>query len=65
MRLKGHFFVKSGEDIKAVDFGENFQAFSDSYEENNKALEKLREQSGINELSGWLYILIPEEGDEQ
>ena len=64
MRLKGHFFVKSGEDIKVVDFGENFQAFSDSYEENNKTLEKLREQSGINELSGWLYTLIPEEGDD-
>lgn len=65
MRLKGYFFVKSGEDIKAVDFGENFQAFYDGYEENNKALEKLREQNTINELSGWLYTLVPEEGDEK
>ena len=64
MRFKGYFFVKSGEDIKAVDFGENFQAFSHSYEENNKALEKMH-SGGINELSGWLYTLIPEEGDEK
>ena len=49
---------------KAVDFGENFQAFSHSYEENNKVLEKMH-SGGINELSGWLYTLIPEEGDEQ
>lgn len=63
MRLKGYFFVKSGEDIKAVDFGENFQAFSHSYEENNKVLEKMH-SGGINELNGWLYTLIPEEGDD-
>lgn len=65
MRLKGFFFVKSDEDIRAISFGENFPAYSDNYEESNKALEKLREQDNVNEFSGWLYTLIPEEGDEK
>ena len=66
MRLKGYFFIKSGEeDIKAIEFGEDFKAFYNTYEENNEALEKMREQNTINELSGWLYTLIPEEGDEK
>ena len=65
MRLKGFFFVKSDEDIRPISFGENFPAYYDNYEENNKALEKLREQHNVNELSGWLYTLIPEEGDEK
>lgn len=62
MRLKGYYFFKSGEAIRTVNFGENVQAVSDSYEENNNALETVREQ---NELTGWLYTLIPEEGDEK
>ena len=65
MRLKGFFFIKSDEDIKTISFGENFSAYSDSYEESNKALEKLREQHNVNELSGWLYTLVPEKGDEK
>lgn len=65
MRLKGFFFIKSDEDIKTISFGENFPAYSDSYEESNKALEKMREQYNVNELSGWLYTLVPEEGDEK
>ena len=65
MRLKGYFFVRSDEDIETIEFGEDFQAFYDNYEENNKALEKSREQNNTNELTGWLYTLIPEKGDEK
>lgn len=65
MKLKGFFFVKTGEDIETIEFGENFQAFHDSYEKNNKTLEKSRKQNNVNELTGWLYTLIPEKGDER
>ena len=65
MKLKGYFFVKTGEDIETIEFGEDFQALYDNYEENNKALEKSREQNNVNELTGWLYTLVPEEGDEK